>query len=79
MPTNLRCAGHSGVNDSAVHVKHVTENHFVIADFCHSGVSDFAVHVVAVSVTPLCARHNGVIVSAVTKIGDYKVDFLGEY
>jgi hypothetical protein len=44
---------HSGVNDSAVHVKHVTENRLCNRHFWHSGVNDSAVQVTAASMTPL--------------------------
>jgi hypothetical protein len=48
---------------SGVDVSAVHAKH-VIADFCHSGFNDSSVQVID---------------SAVTKIVDYKVDFLGEY
>jgi hypothetical protein len=54
-----------------------------------SGVNDSAVHVTVVSMTPQCTSqrcqrfhctsHSGVIDSAVTKIGNFKVEFLSEY
>jgi hypothetical protein len=46
--------------------------------YLHSGVNDSVVHVTAVLMTPLCTSQR-IIDSAVTKVGDYKVDFLGEY